>query len=76
MTTINNTTNVQDGLSIPFWMKLNLTIKEAAAYSGIGEKTIRSLVKERACPFVLMIGNKHLIKRREFEKYIESRHFI
>ena len=24
-------------LEIPFWNKLNLTIKEAAAYSGIGE---------------------------------------
>ena len=23
---------------IPFWLKLNMTVKEASAYSGIGEK--------------------------------------
>ena len=26
---------------IPFWQKSNLTIEEAAAYSGIGENRIR-----------------------------------
>ncbi|WP_172675993.1 excisionase [Lachnospira eligens] len=61
---------------IPFWLKLNLTVEEAAKYSGIGEKNIRNLLKEKACPFLFMVGNKHLVKRHEFEKFIESKHYI
>lgn len=56
--------------------KINLTIQEAAEYSNIGENTIRKLLHERACPFLLKIGNKHLVKRKEFEKYIESKHYL
>jgi excisionase family DNA binding protein len=40
-------------------LKLNLTVEEAAKYSGIGEKNIRNLLKEKACPFLFMVGNKH-----------------
>ena len=57
-------------------MKLNLTVEEAAKYSGIGEKNIRNLLKEKACPFLFMVVNKHLVKRHEFEKFIESKHYI
>ena len=61
---------------IPIKEKLNLTIAEAVAYSHIGESTIRKLLHEKGCPFLLKVGNKHLIKRREFEKYIESKHYL
>lgn len=30
--------------NIPWWMKLNLTIEEAAEYSGIGESTLRDRI--------------------------------
>ncbi|MBU5477646.1 helix-turn-helix domain-containing protein [Eubacterium sp. MSJ-13] len=63
-------------LQIPFWLKLNMTIQEAAQYSNIGETTIRGLLKERACPFLLKIGNKQLIKRNEFEKYLADKHYL
>ena len=56
--------------------KINLTIKEASAYSNIGETTIRKLLSEKACPFLLKVGNKHLVKRVEFEKYLNGKHFI
>ena len=56
--------------------KLNLTIKEAVIYSNIGETTIRSLLKERGCPFLLKVGNKQLIKREEFEKYLKNKHYL
>ena len=56
--------------------KINLTIQEAVVYSNIGETTIRRLLSEKACPFLLKIGNKHLIKRIEFEKYLAGKHFI
>jgi len=54
--------------------KLNLTIEEAAVYSGISSKTIRNKIKENggSYDFILKIGTKTLIKRRLFEKFIES----
>lgn len=56
--------------------KINLTIQEASIYSNIGETTIRKMLSERACPFLLKVGNKHLVKRIEFEKYLAEKHFI
>ncbi len=61
---------------IPVWEKLTLTVEEAAAYSNIGINKIRSLLNEPACPFVVFIGNKRLVKRKEFEKYINQRNVI
>lgn len=52
--------------------KLNLTIEEAAAYSNIGINKIGELIKQPRCPFVIYIGRKRLIKRKEFEKFIEN----
>ena len=63
-------------LEIPFWLKLNMTIKEASAYSGIGEKTLRNMLSQRGCSFLLKIGNKNMVKRKEFEKYLNTIHFV
>lgn len=52
--------------------KLNLTIEEAAAYSNIGMNKLRSMADEPSCPFVLYIGRRKVIKRREFERYLEK----
>lgn len=57
-------------LEVPIWEKFGLTISEASAYSGIGINKIRELVNEKDCNFVLRVGNKNLIKRVLFEKYI------
>ncbi len=63
--------------SCPLWEKLNLTIKEAAEYSNIGENRLRELVDSPECTFALAIGNKKkLIKRKLFEKFIESKDWI
>lgn len=56
--------------------KINLKIEEAVEYSNIGESTIRKMLKMKGCPFLLKIGNKHLIKRKEFEKYLDSIHYL
>ena len=50
--------------------KLTLTIKEAAEYSNIGINKIDALLKQPNCPFVLFVGTRKLVKRREFEEYI------
>ncbi|MBQ8814615.1 MAG: transposase [Lachnospiraceae bacterium] len=53
--------------TIPIWEKANLTLEEAAAYSGIGINKLRELTNEKNCDFVLWVGNKRLIKRRKFD---------
>ena len=59
-------------LEMPFWLKLNLTIKEASAYSNIGINKMEELLKRPKCDFVLYVGNKKLVKRKEFEQYISK----
>lgn len=52
--------------------KLNLTVEEASAYSNIGINKLGELMKQPRCPFIIHVGRKRLIKRKEFEKYIEN----
>ena len=59
-------------MNVPIWCKLNLTIKEAAAYSNIGENRLSDLVSLPDCQYVLKIGKKKLIKRKKFEEYLNS----
>ncbi len=47
-----------------------LTKEEAAAYSHVGINKLEELLKIPNCPFVLYVGKKKLIKRREFEKFL------
>lgn len=57
---------------VPIWEKSNLTLEETAAYSGIGINKLREISNDERCPFVLWVGNKRLIKRKAFDKYIEQ----
>ena len=57
-------------LQVPIHLKMTLTIKETAAYSNIGINKIESMLRSPNCPFVLFVGTKKLVKRREFEQYI------
>ena len=61
---------------VPIWEKSNLTLEEAAAYSGIGKNKLRELSDERNCRFVLWNGNKRLIKRRELDKFTDEAYSI
>ncbi len=63
-------------LEIPIWEKSNLTIEEAAKYSGIGIIKLREMTERADCPFVLWVGRKRLIKRREFDEYIDRTYSI
>lgn len=56
--------------SLPIDRKLALTIKEAAEYSNIGINKINSLLRSPNCPFVLFVGTKKLVKRKEFEEFV------
>lgn len=61
---------------VPIWEKSNLTLEEAAAYSGIGINKLREITNEKNCNFVLFVGNKRLIKRRLLDKYLEQAYSI
>jgi excisionase family DNA binding protein len=56
--------------NIPVWEKITMTVEEAAEYSSIGINKIRELSSDPRCNFVIYIGKKRLIKRKEFEKFI------
>ena len=56
--------------------KLLLTKFEAAAYSNIGINKIDSLLRTPNCPFVLYVGSKKLVKRKEFEQFISKKSVI
>jgi excisionase family DNA binding protein len=57
---------------VPISEKIAWTIPEAAQISNIGENKLYELVKSPRCPFVLFVGNKRIIKRKEFERFISD----
>lgn len=61
---------------VPIWEKSNLTLEEAAAYSGIGINKLRKISDDESCEFVLWIGSKRLIKRRKLDEYTEAMYSI
>ena len=59
-------------LNVPIFQKQNLT----AVYSNIGQHKLRELTADERCPFVLWVGNKRLIKRRQFDEYMARAYSI
>ena len=57
---------------VPIWEKSNLTLEEAAAYSGIGINKLRELSDQEDCDFVLWIGTKRLLKRKKLDEYTDQ----
>lgn len=57
---------------VPIWNKSNLTLEEAAAYSGIGINKLRKMTDDEKCEFVLWVGSKRLIKRRLLDEYTDK----
>lgn len=64
---------VVEAEKVPIHLKMTLTIKEAAEYSNIGINKIESLLRMPNCPFVLYVGTKRLVKRKEFEEFISKK---
>jgi excisionase family DNA binding protein len=61
---------------VPIHLKMTLTAKEAAEYSNIGINKIDSMLRSPNCPFVLFVGKKKLVKRKEFEQFISQQLII
>ena len=63
--------------SIPVSQKFTLTIKECAAYYGIGENRLRRMAAQPKCQWVLIVGpHKFLIKREQFEAFLNDQYAI
>jgi len=61
---------------VPIWLKPNLTLEEASKYYNIGRNRLRDLTEDENCDFVLYVGNKRLIKRKQFDAFISQQYSI
>lgn len=68
----SNTGGIAYMKEVPIWEKTNLTLEEAAAYSGIGINKLREITNNDRCDFVLWVGTKRLIKRKQLDKFTEQ----
>ena len=70
----NNKMNVKEKIysDIPVWRRYTLTIEEAARYYHIGEGKLRTLIDTPNEDFYVMNGNRALIKREKFERYLDQ----
>lgn len=58
---------------VPIWERYTLTIEEAAKYFHIGENKLRRLAEEnKNAGWLIMNGNRIQIKRKQFEKVIDT----
>ena len=58
---------------VPIYEKYALTIAEAADYFNIGETRLRKIISENQnAEYILMNNTKTLIKRRAFEKMLDT----
>lgn len=64
--------NMEIKNKVPIWNKACLTIAEAAEYSNIGINAIEKLLNNPNCNFVLYVGRKRLVKRKEFECFLDQ----
>lgn len=62
----------EDKVIVPMCEKYTLTIREAAAYFNIGIKKMRRLAEENKSRFSVFSGNKYLIIRPKFEKFLDD----
>lgn len=58
---------------IPIWERYTLTMEEASKYFRIGENKLRRLAEEnKNANWLIMNGNRIQIKRKQFEKIIDT----
>lgn len=61
---------------IPIWKKMNLTVDEAAQYTGIGKTKLKELSEKEDCTFLLWNGTKRLFKRKKLEEFLEEKNCL
>ena len=66
----------KEDIQIPIYEKELLTLTEAAALYNIGVNKIREMTNDDNCSYVLFVGSKRLIKRRQFNLYLSEAYSI
>jgi len=58
---------------VPLWEKYALTIPQATEYFGIGDRKLRKIIFDNEdADFVLMNGDRTLIKRELFKDFLDA----
>lgn len=57
---------------VPVWKRRNLTLDEASVYTGIGVDKLREISNSEDCDFVLWVGTKRMLKRKQLEDYLDK----
>ena len=73
---MSNSSVKKQSYNVPLWVKPNLSIKEASAYSRIPTSKLYEITERQDCSFVLWIGSRRMIKRKAFEQYIANQYSI
>ena len=62
-----------NAVRVPTYRKYTIGIDEAARYYGIGTKKLRQIIADNPSgDFFLEIGRHVLLKRRQFEAYLDN----
>lgn len=62
---------------VPINERYGLTVKQAIEYFGIGEPKIKRIIADNLdSGLVIQNGNKILIKRKKFEKFLDDTNSI
>lgn len=62
-----------NAVGVPTYRKYTIGIAEAARYYGIGTKKLRQIITDNPSgDFFLEIGRHVLLKRRQFEAYLDN----
>lgn len=62
-------------LEVPIWERFLLTVKEASLYFNIGENKLHRMANdymESEYKFVIQNGGRKMIKRENFEKFLNE----
>ena len=70
---VQNCSQCINPVELPTDRKYTIGIDEAARYYGIGSKKLRQIISDNPMgDFYLEIGRHVLIKRRQFESYLDQ----
>lgn len=67
-----NNSMENENVAMPVSEKYMLTIREASVYFNIGVKKMRRLAEDNTGRFAVFSGNRYLIIRAKFEKFLEE----
>jgi len=62
----------EEKVYIPISERAVLTLNEACEYAQIGLNKMQKLCTEPGCTFSFRNGNRHMIKKKEFDEWLRT----